>query len=93
MTVTATSVASSSAKATLQITVFPSGAGANVAALTVDAGPVPAQQTDANLAFVSLTICVPGTTTCQTVDHIQVDTGSAGLRILQGVIPGFCFQP
>ena len=87
VTVTATSVASTSAKATLEITVFPSGAGPNVAALTVDAGPVP-QQADANLAFVSLTICVPGTTTCQTVDHIQVDTGSAGLRILQGVIPG-----
>jgi Protein of unknown function (DUF3443) len=87
VTVTATSKASASATATLQITVFPSGAGPNVAALTVDAGPVP-QQADANLAFVSLTICVPGTTTCQTVDHIQVDTGSAGLRILQGVIPG-----
>ncbi len=31
----------------------PSGAGANVAALTVDAGPVPAQQTDANSIFTS----------------------------------------
>jgi len=87
VTITATSVASSAAKATLEITVFPSGAGANVAALIVDAGPVPAQ-VDANLAFVSLTICVPGTSTCQTVDHIQVDTGSSGLRILQSVIPG-----
>jgi hypothetical protein len=87
LTITATSVASSAAKATLEVTVFPSGAGANVAALTVDAGPVPAQ-IDANLAFVSLTLCVPGTSTCQTVNHIQVDTGSSGLRILQSVIPG-----
>ena len=87
VTITATSVASSAAKATVEFTVFPSGAGANVAALTVDAGPVPAQ-IDANLAFVSLTLCVPGTSTCQTVDHIQVDTGSSGLRILQSVIPG-----
>ena len=86
VTITATSVASSTAKATAEITVFPSGAGPNVAALTVDPGPVPTQ-VDANLAFVSLTICVPGTSTCQTVDHIQVDTGSAGLRILQSVIP------
>jgi Protein of unknown function (DUF3443) len=88
VTVTATSVASSAVKAALEITVFPSGAGPNVAALTVDAGPVPSQQTDANLAFVSVTICVPGTATCQTVDHIQVDTGSSGLRILQSTIPG-----
>jgi hypothetical protein len=87
VTITATSVASSAAKTTLEITVFPSGAGANVAALIVDAGPVPAQ-VDANLAFVSLTLCIPGTSTCQTVDHIQVDTGSSGLRILQSVIPG-----
>lgn len=87
VTITATSIASSAATATLGITVFPSGAGPNVAALTVDPGPVSAQ-VDANLAFVSLTLCIPGTSTCQTVDHIQVDTGSSGLRILQSVIPG-----
>jgi len=27
-------------------------------------------------------VCVPGTSTCQTIDHIEVDTGSSGLRIL-----------
>jgi hypothetical protein len=84
VTVTATSVASSTAKTTLEITVFPSGAGPNVAAITVTGGPA----NSVNLAFVSVTICVPNTTTCQTVDNIQVDTGSAGLRILQSVIPG-----
>jgi hypothetical protein len=35
-----------------------------------------------NAAFVSVDVCVPGTTTCQTIDHILVDTGSFGLRIL-----------
>jgi hypothetical protein len=84
VTVTATSVASSTAKTTLEITVFPSGAGPNVAAINVTGGPA----NSVNLAFVSVTICVPNTTTCQTVDNIQVDTGSAGLRILQSVIPG-----
>jgi hypothetical protein len=83
VTVTATSVASSSAKAILEITVFPSGAGPNVAAVSVSGGPAGI----ANLAFVSLTICEPGTTICQTVDNIQLDTGSAGLRILQSAIP------
>jgi hypothetical protein len=83
VTVTATSVASSSAKAILEITVFPSGAGPNVAAVNVSGGPAGI----ANLAFVSVTICQPGTTICQTVDNIQLDTGSAGLRILQSAIP------
>jgi len=84
VTLTATSVASSAATAALEITVFPSGAGPNVAALTVNSGPA---QNSANIAFVSVTICVPATTTCQTVDDIQVDTGSSGLRILQSAIP------
>jgi hypothetical protein len=84
VTVTATSVASSTAKAVLEITVFPSGAGPNVAALNVAPGPA----NSVNLAFVSVTICIPNSSTCQTVDNIQLDTGSAGLRILQGVIPG-----
>lgn len=28
-----------------------------------------------------MTLCVPGTTTCQTIDHIILDTGSVGLRV------------
>ncbi len=35
-----------------------------------------------NMLQTSVTICVPGTNTCQTIDNIQVDTGSQGLRIL-----------
>ena len=74
--------------AALEITVFISGAGPNVAALTVDPGPAPTTNASANTPYVSVTICVPGTQTCQTVDHVEVDTGSSGLRILQSVIPG-----
>ncbi len=37
-------------------------------------------------AFTSVTICNPGTTTCQTIDGILVDTGSFGLRILSSAI-------
>ena len=34
-----------------------------------------------------MTICVPGSTTeCQTIDHVQVDTASNGLRILGPVL-------
>jgi hypothetical protein len=39
-----------------------------------------------NMLQTSVTICVPGTTTCQTIDNIQVDTGSQGLRILDSVL-------
>lgn len=32
--------------------------------------------------FTSVTICVPGSSSCQTIDNVLVDTGSEGLRIL-----------
>ena len=52
----------------------------NTASVIVDAGP---SNGSVNTLFTSVTICMPGSTTsCQTIDHIQVDTGSYGLRIL-----------
>jgi hypothetical protein len=35
----------------------------------------------ANIAGVSVTICAPGTTRCQTINNIQLDTESFGLRL------------
>ncbi|MFP3567243.1 DUF3443 domain-containing protein [Paraburkholderia sp. SIMBA_030] len=36
-----------------------------------------------NIPTVSVTVCPPGSTTnCQTIDNIQVDTGSFGLRVV-----------
>ncbi|MBU6489979.1 MAG: DUF3443 domain-containing protein [Burkholderiales bacterium] len=35
----------------------------------------------ANIPTVSVTICAPGSSTCQTVDNVQVDTESFGLRL------------
>ena len=35
-----------------------------------------------NILYATVTVCVPGTNQCQTVDHVQVDTGSVGLRIM-----------
>jgi hypothetical protein len=40
----------------------------------------------ANVPYTSVTICNPGTTTCQTIDHILVDTGSSGLRVMSSVL-------
>jgi hypothetical protein len=61
-----------------------SSAGDNVAALVVDDGPTGTSSVD--VPFVSVTICIPGTSTCQTIDHITVDTGSSGLRIISSVL-------
>jgi hypothetical protein len=61
------------------------GTTTNVQAIAVDGGPV-ANAIYPNGAFTSVTICNPGTTTCQTIDGILVDTGSFGLRILSSAI-------
>ena len=54
---------------------FTAPAAANVASVVVDAGP--AGTSDVNTLFTTVTVCVPGSTTsCQTIDHIQVDTAS-----------------
>lgn len=63
----------------------PTGGTANVQPIAVDGGPV-ANTIYPNGAFTSVTICNPGTTTCQTIDGILVDTGSFGLRILSSAI-------
>lgn len=39
-----------------------------------------------NMLQTSVTICIPATSTCQTIDNIQVDTGSQGLRILSSAL-------
>jgi hypothetical protein len=58
----------------------------NVETLTVDAGPAASTFSAVNTAFVSVKVCVPGTSTCKTIDHIEVDTGSTGLRLLSSVL-------
>jgi hypothetical protein len=57
----------------------------NVIPLAVDAGPV-AGSPSINVGYVSVTVCTPGTSgstaACQTIDHVTLDTGSYGLRLL-----------
>ncbi len=61
----------------------PPPTGSNVASLTVNAGPAGDY---ANGAFTSVTVCTPGTSTCQTIDGVLVDTGSSGLRLLSSAL-------
>jgi hypothetical protein len=67
-----------------------SPAAVNVQPVTVGAGPGAA----VNLLFISVTVCVPGSSTdCATVDHVQVDTGSSGLRVIASQLPAALALP
>lgn len=54
--------------------------------LTVDNGPASFTGYNVNRLFTSVTVCKRGTTLCQTIDHVLVDTGSTGLRLLYSVV-------
>lgn len=81
----ADSVSSTSTQAPAQI----ANAPANVATIVVDHGVsgVP------NMPFVSVTVCAPGSTNCQTIDHVLVDTGSWGLRVFASQLPASVALP
>jgi hypothetical protein len=59
--------------------------GANVQPIVVNSGPL---QNYANGVFTSVTVCAPGTSTCQTISSVLVDTGSYGLRVLSSALNG-----
>lgn len=55
----------------------------NVLPISVEPGPA----NGVNLAFTSVTLCTPGNSSqCQTINHVLVDTGSFGLRIMSSVL-------
>ncbi|HLV88478.1 MAG TPA: DUF3443 domain-containing protein [Candidatus Sulfotelmatobacter sp.] len=59
--------------------ITPPGSSANVQAIVVNSGPA---GNYANGVFTSVTVCVPSSSTCQTINGVLVDTGSFGLRLL-----------
>jgi hypothetical protein len=54
----------------------------NVVALTVEAGP----GNNINIPYVTVTVCIPGSASCQTIERVLVDTGSTGLRLLASAL-------
>ncbi len=82
VTITATSTQDTSKAGTATVTVNPVQQTGNVQPIVVDAGPAPQSFVTANEAFTSVTVCLPNSSTCQTIDHVLVDTGSSGLRLL-----------
>jgi len=60
------------------------GPSTNVVTAVVTGGP---SKSAVNTLYTTVTICAPGSTTnCQTIDNIEIDTGSSGLRILASAL-------
>ncbi|MGO9950349.1 MAG: DUF3443 family protein [Steroidobacteraceae bacterium] len=65
----------------------PPPTGNNVVSVIVDEGPLSTSNPTVNTLYTTITVCFPGSAVnCQTIDHIEVDTGSYGLRILAPVM-------
>jgi hypothetical protein len=60
---------------------LPTATDPNAMGAVVDSGPECVGY--ANGLFTSVTLCEPGTSSCQTIDHMLVDTGSVGVRVLE----------
>jgi hypothetical protein len=80
VTVTAVSQADTSVSGSATV-LFPVN---NVQALQVNLGP--SDYYGPNGLFTDVTICVSGTSTCQNIPNVLVDTGSYGLRLLSSVV-------
>jgi hypothetical protein len=58
----------------------------NTMTLTVDTGPSAATG-QINRPYVTVKICAPGSQTqCANIDHVMLDTGSTGLRLVRSVL-------
>lgn len=57
----------------------------NVLPVAVDSGPANSGY-NANRLYASVKICEADSTECQTIDHVLVDTGSTGLRLLASAV-------
>jgi len=58
----------------------------NQVAISVDGGPLAPGNPTYNRPFVSVKICDASATNCQTIDHIVLDTGAVGLRVMASAL-------
>ena len=69
--------------------------------VTVDSGPTDLFSLNlTNILYATVTVCAPGArptdgllAKCKTIDHVQVDTGSVGLRVLASKVAGLGLIP
>ena len=66
--------------------------GSNVQSIAVNGGPAASSIFYPNAAFTSVTVCLHGTATCQTIDGVLVDTGSFGLRLLSSALSSTLYK-
>jgi hypothetical protein len=67
---------------------------ANNLKVSVESGGGFSTRQSANILYATVTVCVPGDVSrCQTIDHVQVDTGSIGLRILASKVSSLNLPP
>ena len=67
--------------------------GPNTTEIVVDSGPGFGLGVT-NVPYVTVRVCNPGSTSvCVTVDHVLLDTGSYGLRVLKSALPGLALPP
>jgi hypothetical protein len=73
----------------------PSTLANNVLAVTVDQGPQGSAGRNVNRLYADVTVCQAGNSgLCQTIDHVLVDTGSTGLRLLASALsPSLSLAP
>ena len=57
--------------------------GSNTTEVIVDGGPDNFSFGAMNTPYVTVTVCAPNSTNCVTIDHVFLDTGSYGLRVLK----------
>ena len=84
VTITGHSLTDPTATATLLVMLLAPGPR-NVQPIAVVSNPIP-NQTYINGPFTSAMICVAGTSTCQVINGLLVDTGSVGLRIFKAAV-------
>lgn len=91
-TTTITATLGAVSGSTVLVTTPAGTAAANVVPITVN-GSLCAAGSYLNKPCVSVTICNPDLSACQTVNDILLDTGSYGLRIFQQAIPNLTLPP
>ena len=62
--------------------------------VTVEDGPHGFQlSANANILYATVSVCSPLDGQCVSIDHVQVDTGSVGLRVLASKVKGLNLPP
>ncbi len=95
--VTASDSAASLTASPVTVTVTSATAANNTLPVVVDSGPallLAANYSAANILYATITVCSPGSTTaCQSIDHVQIDTGSVGFQIVSEALTGTANLP